>query len=238
LSTELHAVAEETRRRARDYVLGRLSEAERLSFEDHVAGCAECAVVVLEVEGGMERLESAMARAASAGWTWSRVVEVVFGPVPAAVYLASAALLAFVLLFNRASLPIPAQLVAVLEPAGVRVEGDALLRGSVGEALPALEIPAGPMASGPRVLELETRVDRADIEDPSAAFVVEVADAGQVLVSLSARREHFGPRGTLRLALDPTALPRGRELTVLVRLDKPGDPFHGKALFSRLVLLR
>lgn len=43
--------------RARDYVLGRLSEANRSAYEDHLAGCTECAELVMRDDDGLSGLE-------------------------------------------------------------------------------------------------------------------------------------------------------------------------------------
>jgi hypothetical protein len=53
--------------RARDYVLGRLSEAGQSAYEDHLAGCHACAEQVLSYERGLERLERVSAETASNG---------------------------------------------------------------------------------------------------------------------------------------------------------------------------
>jgi hypothetical protein len=150
-------------------------------------------------------------------------------PVPAMAYLVLLVIL----------LPAFWLLRGPVEPAGApqvfTTGGDPTLRADGDAAPQPLEIVAN---RGPVILELETELAVADLDELGATFDVEIVRAGEPVWSMPLPRERFRARGAgtvVALTLDPGGFDLGETHEVVVRAAKPGDPIDGQPLFRRTV---
>lgn len=122
-------------------------------------------------------------------------------------------------------------------PPPLTITGERIFRQRRDEGAAPLDIDL-PQEPGAMVqLALKTRIDREDLDDPGAAFEVEIARHGKAIWSTTTGGAGFSEDRDLRLLL-PADLLRGDTATIVIRLVKPGDPLHDAELFRRTIVAR
>lgn len=232
--------------RARDYVLERLPEAEQTAFEDHLAGCPECARRVTELEASLLRLERDVADATGLRATpWERLGRTVLAPGPALAYLVVLLLAYPILELARPPRQTAPEVQASARSRGIvvrssaRLVGEPVLRGerlsgSGPAEFPPAEITLEPHREMPLLLELDTGLDPADL-DGSGVFQVEVHAGDERVLSEQLGPQDLGRDGSLRLLLPRQVLSSGR--TYLVRVVAADPAGTEELLFRRSFLL-
>ena len=199
----------------------------------HAAGCAGCGEALAACRALLAEAEpqprSAAAMAASIGLAErARRLPAIplLRPLPALAYLLAMAALAIPAFRHLTGPGIGSG--AIAELPGEIVMTDELVRaGEVPRA--AIEVPRG----GAVVLTLRTAIDRQDLQDPGAAFRVEIRSGAEVIWAERRAGAAFDPDGTIRIVVDRRRLVADRPHVVAIVYEKAGDPMDGRSLFQR-----
>lgn len=220
----------------------------------HLSGCEVCAGA-LEIlqdmsQGPIERAEGEVETGVARGPLsalvdavvafWRGLSRTVLQPAPALVYLG-----ALVVIVAIVTLRGPVERgdasggrtdgtvrneIAVLPPA-IRLPEEITMRGSDEAPLP--QVVAVQAGTEKVVVELMTSIDRADLDDPDAQFLVEIAAGEHAFFSMSRRGADFDRRGHLQLLLDPATLIANATHTIRIVFEKEGDVRNGELLYRK-----
>ena len=199
----------------------------------HAAACVACGDALAACRALLAELEPRAAgpvpAPASARFA-ARVRRLLAGPIlrplPALAYLLALIALAIPAYRHLSEPGIETGVIAEL-PREIVVTDD-LVRDATGPGA-AIDLPRG----GAVILRLQTGIDREDLQDPGAAFRVEIRRDGEVIWSERRTGAAFDPDGTIRITLDRHRLVAERPHLVAIVYEKPGDPMHGRVVFRR-----
>jgi hypothetical protein len=237
----------------------------RRFITDHIRACAVCAEA-LEILEDMSRVpvtsDDGGAREAAAHppgrtlrqtWQeiWRRLSRTLLHPAPALAYLVALVTFLAVLPLRQpapgtglaplaqptgtprpAAPPVPG--VAILPPA-VDLPGETVFRGQ-GKPPDPLVVP---YRVGTQAVAIALVADVEDdvLQDPAAAFHVEIVQGDRVVLADSRPGTDLDKSGRLTILLDPAALEPGVPCRARLLLAKPGDPRDGEEIYRRTFLL-
>lgn len=132
--------------------------------------------------------------------------------------------------------PVPPAVPSVIVmPPAVELAGEVVFRGGGAPPAPAV-IPVRAGAEGV-ALALITDLDREDLEDPEAAFRLEMVQGDRLAFEARRRGADFDRRGRLVLLLDPATVSAGVPCLVRIRFSRPGDRRDGEEIYRRTFIL-
>ncbi len=198
-------------------------------IEGRLTACESC-------RDAVDRLRETRPDESSPRWfekLWQGLAATALRPVPAAAYLLLLVVGAGFLLTRG---PVEQDGIVLTAPLRIPLSGDRDVR--AGQTPQQRTVMRIPWSADTVLLDLETELSVADLEEGDLAFVLELRRNGKLEWSEPRNAEGFVVRDrrvALPVLIHPRRLNENAVYQIAVRVHKPGDPLDGQALFQRSI---